>query len=162
MNPSFKANWGRPLILISTAATLICLGVAIHSWQRGHHGFLRFWLPLLLPFTALPFMVRGYRIIPGELMVRRLLWETDIPLAGLAAAEREPEIMKGCLRLCGNGGLFSFTGWFWNRKHGMFRVFATNTRDMVALKIGRKTIVVSPDRPAEFIAALEERIPRHE
>ncbi|WAC18274.1 PH domain-containing protein [Luteolibacter sp. SL250] len=162
MNPSFKANWGRPLILISTVATLICLGVAIHSWQRGHHGLLRFWLPLLLPFTALPFMVCGYRIEPGKVMVRRLFWETGIPLAGLTSAEREPEIMKGCLRLCGNGGIFSFTGWYWSRTCGMFRLFATNTQDMVALKIGRKTIVISPDRPSEFIATLEERQPRHE
>ncbi len=162
MNPTFKANWGRPLILISTAATLICLGVAIFSWQRGHDGLLRFWLPLLLPFAALPFMVRGYRVISGALMVRRLLWETRIPLAGPVSAAREPEIMKGCLRLFGNGGLFSFTGSFWDRTHGMFRVFATNTQDMVVLKIGRRTIVVSPDRPLEFIATLEERQPRHE
>jgi hypothetical protein len=155
MNHSFKANWGRPLIFISAAATLICLGVAIFSWQRGHHGLLRFWLPLLLPFYALPFTVRGYRITNGALMIRRLFWETRISLAGLASAEHEPEIMKGCLRLFGNGGVFSFTGWFWNRRHGLFRIFATNTQDMVALKIGRKTIVVSPDRPAEFIAAFE-------
>ena len=157
MSTSFKANWGRPLILISTAATLICLGVAVFSWQRGHHGFLRFWLPLLLPFSALPFMVRGYRIAPGALMVRRLFWETEIALAGLASAEPDPEIMKGCLRLFGNGGLFSFSGWFWNRRHGIFRVIATNTRDMVVLKIAGKTIVVSPDRPSEFIAALERK-----
>ncbi len=155
MNLSFKANWGRPLILISSAATLICLGAAVYSWQRGNHDLLRFWLPLLLPFLALPFMVRGYRIVTGALMVRRLFWETRIPLAGLASAEHEPEIMKGCLRLFGNGGLFSFTGWFWNRRHGMFRVIATNTEDMVALEIGGKTIVVSPDRPSEFIATLK-------
>ena len=154
MNHPFNARWGRSLIIISSLATVTCLGVAAFGWSKGHHDFLRFWLPLLLPIAALPFMVRGYRMVPGALKVRRLFWETNIPLVGLASAERDPEAMKGCLRIFGNGGVFSFTGWFWNRRYGFFRVIATNTQNMVALKIGGKTIIVSPDRPLDFIAVV--------
>jgi len=158
MNLCFKARWGKSLILISVLATAVCFGAAVYSWTKGHTGF-RFWLPLslpfaALPFAALPFMVRGYHITPERLEVRRLFWKTSIALADETSAEHSPGAMTGCLRIFGNGGLFSFTGWFWNRRHGIFRVFATDSRNMVVVKTGGKTVMVSPMNPEEFIRAV--------
>ena len=95
------------------------------------------------------------QLLGGLVAERGRLAPARVVLVGLPGhAERDPEAMKGCLRIFGNGGVFSFTGWFWNRRYGFFRVIATNTQDMVAMKIGGKTIIVSPDRPLDFIAAI--------
>lgn len=62
--------------------------------------------------------------------------------------------MRGSLRLCGNGGMFSFTGWYRNRALGVYRAFVTDLKSTVVLKFAKRTIVVSPERPEEFAAEI--------
>jgi hypothetical protein len=54
----------------------------------------------------------------------------------------------------GNGGLFSFTGWYWNKTLGSFRAFATDFRYTVVLKREGSTVVVTPDDPQGFVQAV--------
>ena len=56
------------------------------------------------------------------------------------------------MRLFGNGGLFGITGWFWNRRFGRFRAYATDPGRVVLLRYrdGRK-IVVTPHDVQQFI-----------
>ena len=61
------------------------------------------------------------------------------------------------LRLFGNGGLFSYHGWFWNRRLGRYRLYATDPERAVVLRFARRTIVVSPGEPAAFVRALLDR-----
>jgi hypothetical protein len=114
---------------------------------------LRWWpaavvgVPLLLLAGTLPFMVRGYLLTPDSIQVRRLGWSTALPLAGLAAVSGEPDGLRGSLRLFGNGGLFSISGWFWNRRLGRFRAYATDEDRAVLLRYqnGNKVIVTPHD-----------------
>jgi hypothetical protein len=62
--------------------------------------------------------------------------------------------MKGSLRTCGNGGVFSFTGWYWSQSLGFYRAFVMDLNRTVVLRFGRRTVVVSPDDPAGFVAEL--------
>lgn len=84
-----------------------------------------------------------------------MLWTTRIPLKGLKAIRAEPEAMRGSLRLCGNGGLFSFTGWFHNKGLGLYRAFVTHTRRTVVLCLATRTLVVSPADPEAFVRDVE-------
>ena len=58
------------------------------------------------------------------------------------------------LRTCGNGGLFSFTGFYWSKRLGPFRAYVTNHRHCVVLRLAGKTVVMSPDDPEAFMRAL--------
>ncbi len=160
MEPQFEfsAPWSRGLLATSLAATALFFGVAAFGYrQPGLPGWAR-WaltvLPLLTLIGAALGTVRGYVLEPGLLRVRRLLWDTCIPLDGLESARWEPGATRGSLRLFGNGGLFAYHGWFWNRRLGRYRLFATDPHRAVVLRFARRTIVVSPGEPAAFVRAL--------
>ena len=51
----------------------------------------------------------------------------------------------------GNGGLFSITGRFWNRKLGRYRALATDPSRAIVLRYPKRTIVITPHDPQHFI-----------
>jgi hypothetical protein len=116
-------------------------------------------LPLVLVLGCLPFMVRGYVLTETALTIERLGWRNRWALEGLVSVEVDPEALKRSIRLCGNGGLLSFTGWFRNKKLGLYRLFATDPRRSVVLKFHSRTIVITPDQPAAFVAEVLRRKP---
>ncbi|MEK7950695.1 PH domain-containing protein [Luteolibacter soli] len=155
----FAAPWGLTLrwssfglvafaILISAATALLPRGIpASGAWLAAGS------IPLIL-LCCLPFVVRSYTIAGDELLIRRLLWTTRLPLAGLKSAEALPRAMSGSLRTCGNGGGFSFTGWYWSKALGSYRAFVTDLNRTVVLRFEKRTVVVSPAEPEDFVRQL--------
>jgi len=148
----YKAPWDTTLQVVSLLTTGLLLGVAAMP-LLGPIGPVRI-LPLALLVGALPFVVRGYEIRGDALLIRRLLWSTRIELTGLRSAQYDPAVLCHSIRTCGNGGLFSFTGWYWNRKIGAYHAYATDLRRAVVLTFARRRVVVTPDRPDDFVRAL--------
>jgi hypothetical protein len=151
----FAAPWGSALRWSSFG--LVALAAVI-LWGLVHFGALAqsvapWVLPLFL-LGCLPFIVRSYEITGAELLIRRLLWTPRLPLAGLKSAEAVPRAMSGSLRICGNGGGFSFTGWFRNQPLGYYRAFVTDLNRTVVLRFEKRTVVVSPAEPADFVRQL--------
>ena len=153
----FAAPWSRSLRRTTAAAVGILLVVMLVGLLAGPPQ-LRWWpvtmvgVPLVVLVGALPFMVRGYVLTSDHIEVRRLGWSTTLPLAGLVAVTGEPEGLRGSLRLFGNGGLFGISGWFWNRRLGRFRAYATDQDRAVLLRYrsGAK-VVVTPHDVQHFI-----------
>jgi hypothetical protein len=108
----------------------------------------------LLFLGAALFVVRGYAVTSGELAIQRLLWTTRLPLAGLQSAEVSPDIMRGSLRLFGNGGMLSITGLYRNRALGNYRAFVTDLKRTVVLRFPKRTIVISPENPEQFVTEI--------
>lgn len=165
----FRALWGRPLKAVSAVATALLLGIAAleavvlpRHLLGGWPWLVATFLPLLILAGSLPFVVRGYVLSPGRLQVQRLLWRTEIPLESLSRAWASPEATSGSLRLFGNGGLFSFTGLFRNKRLGTYRAFFTDATRAVALELPGRNVVVSPESPAEFLAQLQRLCPSAE
>lgn len=153
---TFRAPWGRMLRGMSVFSVVLILGIFIAIWVLDKSPASRsalLLLPALLIGTAL-FVIRSYTIEPTELLIRRLLWNTRLPLAGLKSAVFQPKAMHGSLRLCGNGGMFSFTGWYRNRALGFYHAFVTDLNHTVVLRIGEKTYVISPENPERFVAEI--------
>lgn len=152
----FGAPWGRELRL-TTAVTLLLLGAVFLTglWNLICGAASAAWalisVPVAIVLATLPFMVRGYELSEGAIKVRRLGWQTVLPLAGLKSVSGQADAMQGTLRLLGNGGLFSFTGEFWNRRLGRYRALATDPRRAVVLRYPRRTIVITPHDPQQFI-----------
>jgi hypothetical protein len=102
-------------------------------------------------------MVRSYQIESDQLRIERLGWQTTIALNDLESATYDPTAMDGSLRLLGNGGLFAFSGKFWNQKLGRYDAYATALRLAVVLKFSQKTVVVTPEKPEQFAAQIIDR-----
>ncbi len=145
---------------MSTLATLLCLSIALGVPLLPHpkHGHIPgFWIRSImaaLVFGSALFTIRGYTITADAILVHRLFWSTRLPRAGLKSATFEPGIMCKSIRTCGNGGFFSFTGFYWNKTLKSYRAFVTDHRRTVVLRYERRTVVVSPGEPEEFIRAL--------
>jgi hypothetical protein len=76
----------------------------------------------------------------------------------LISAEIDPVAVEGSMRIFGNGGFFAFTGLFRNRKLGSYRAYATDSKKAVVLRWPGRTVVVTPDDPQKFVAAINSMI----
>jgi hypothetical protein len=153
MSTTFKAPWGRELVVMSIAGSLV-FGVPIVI--QGARGF---WVVPAMMLSILTIIllqcVRGYEVSGGELRIRRLLWDTRWPLGPGAKAAVRPHAMTGSWRKWGNGGLFAITGGFSGSGLGRYHAFVTDPARTVVVSTDRGIVVVSPDRPADFAAAVE-------
>ena len=129
--------------------------VILFSWLKtGPAAWLvTIILPLTLFITAL-FAVRGYELKGQTLLIQRLLWQTKIDLKNIQSASVAPEAFKKAIKTLGNGGLFSFSGYFWSKSLGKFKCYVTDSNRSVLLEIDGKKIVISPDSPDGFVRAL--------
>jgi len=61
------------------------------------------------------------------------------------------------LRVFGNGGLFGYTGWYWNLRDGLHRSYATHRKKLILLETeaGRK-ILTSPVDPEGFVDGVND------
>lgn len=108
-------------------------------------------VPPLIVAQTFAARVRGYTLTEEAIIVRRGLWDMRLPLAGLRSVTGDVDAMSGSVRVFGNGGLFSITGRFWNRKLGWYRAFATDQSRAVVLRYPDRTIVITPHDPQHFI-----------
>lgn len=162
MNPRYSAApWSGFLKGVSIAVTMLLLGVfllvacLVPARTLPLLRIAVMAVPLLILLAAIPFMVRGYELRDGVLHVRRLLWTTCVSLGELREAAIDPQAGAGSLRLFGNGGLFSFSGWFRNAKLGRYRAFVTDWQRAVVLRSAKCTVVLSPADPAGFVRGLQ-------
>ncbi|HEU4929170.1 MAG TPA: PH domain-containing protein [Candidatus Krumholzibacteria bacterium] len=154
----YAAPWSTLLTGTTAFATLVCLGVAIavavaarNDPDAAKFAPLLALLPMVVVIVAVLFMVRGYVVTADEILVRRLLWSTRFERARLQSAARDPESMRGSIRLFGNGGLFSFTGLFRSPKLGRYRAYVTDPARAVVLRFADRVVVVSPHDPDAFV-----------
>ena len=156
---SFKAPWGTLLILVTSFASLLLvvapLIVTIVNPEREAILSVAICLPVLILIGAMFFMIRRYVLTGDALFVRRLFWNSKIDLSGLTTVEFNPEAMSKSIRTFGNGGLFAICGFFRNKTLGSYRAFATDPKKSVVLKFPGKVIVVTPDRPEEFVGKIK-------
>ena len=152
----YEAPWSTSLIVMSVLTTVICLGVTAGAWLAHPPGALG-WvvlLPLAILFGTALFTIRGYSLSSDGILVHRLLWSTMLPRAGLTSAEVNLEAMRGSLRTFGNGGAFSFTGFYYNKRLGNYRAYVTDPHRTVVLRYAKRRIVLSPATPEDFVQDL--------
>lgn len=158
----FGAPWGTPLKVISVVATVVVCAVGGGAvWHTPTPQSVR-WLMALLPALVLVpcglLTVRGYALEGNSLLIHRLCWSTRLGLRGVESVAFDAQAMRGSIRLCGNGGLFAFIGWYRNRTLGVYRAFVTDFKRLVVLRFARRVVVVSPDEPERFVAELQRRL----
>ena len=160
-NITFKAPWGTSLKIMTALSIILLAGIPLIGVFTGPRGN-PLWIlsmvvmPLSILIIAAFFTIRGYVLIKDALLVQRLGWATMLDLKDLISAEADPKAMSRSIRTCGNGGMFCFAGTFRNKKLGSYRAFATDPKRSVVLKFSHRTVVVTPDKPEEFVAKIIE------
>ena len=155
------APWSGFLKGISIAVTVLLLGVSllgavtVPAHLSPALRTLAIALPPVILLAAVPFVVRDYALSDGTLQVRRLFWTTRVALGELHEAAIDPQAVASSIRLFGNGGLFSFSGWFRNAKLGRYPAFVTDWQRAVVLRGAACTVVLSPADPAGFVRDLQ-------
>lgn len=93
-----------------------------------------------------------YEIRDGSIVIVRgwPFMDIVIPLSEVREV-RSFKFTLSTLRTFGIGGLFSSTGFFWNKETGSFFASVTNLKRAVLIEAKRK-FVISPDEPDQFIA----------
>jgi hypothetical protein len=152
----FKAPWSAGLKRISTillVALAILTVAGVVAWRQtgAPAALLAVLMPPIVVLACVLCIVKGYVLSGEEIVVKRLAWSTRLPLDDLRSVAGDNEAMNASLRLFGNGGLLSYTGYFWNRKLGRYRAFATDPSRAVVLSYPRRKIVITPDDPQRFI-----------
>lgn len=132
------------------------LGVLPSVPDSVSRGLAALFLSLVASLGMLS-MVRGYRVSGDEVRVRRLFWDTRIPLRGLQSVESDPKATRGSVRLFGNGGFLSSTGWYWNRRLGRYRLFANDASRAVVMRFPDRRVVLAPEDPDRFVCEVRER-----
>jgi hypothetical protein len=153
-NNKFSAPWSKQLTLMTIVCHVICIGIAVIGMVSPGHPVTRLSmivLPLLVLISGSLFMIRGYTLNNGRLIVHRLGWDSLVDLASLASVVHDPSAMSGSVRTAGNGGLFAFCGWFYNRKLGSYRAFGTDPHRAVVLRFANRVVVVTPDAPERLV-----------
>lgn len=154
MTARFNAPWGRELTVLTAVVTAMIIAIVWYVWSQG--GRVTAVLILIVHAIPLSLTVRRYELVPGELRIRRLWWDTRWPLAGTVTAAVRPDVMARSWRIWGNGGIFAISGHFSNAALGRYRAFVTDFKRTVVIDTPHGIVVVSPDRPDEFVAALEQ------
>jgi len=159
----FGAPWGSQVRVVSTIIVLVMIAIPVVTLTQKSDPPI----PLILVSTLAPlavvlvsglFAVRGYVVSGKRLIVERLGGNKRIDLSDLESIKADPESMKGSIRIFGNTGVFSITGIFRNRRLGTYTAYATDRERAVVLRFPKKIIVVTPDKPQQFIARLQERL----
>jgi hypothetical protein len=93
------------------------------------------------------------RVEAGNLIVeRRSPWANlEVELGQLQRVEILEKLPRMTWRLFGNGGVFCFSGSFYQRELGKFRVSITTLKNLVLIVTPRRTLVISPVRPQELV-----------
>jgi hypothetical protein len=153
----YNAHWSGMLISISVALTILCVAIGVGGMLSSSSGLSWLsWLPLLFAAGCALFTIRGYTITPDAILVHRLLWATELPRRSLESARFDPNAMRWSIRTFGNGGFYSFSGFYWNKSLGAYRAYVTDPSRTVVLRYSPKgTVLVSPAAPAEFVRDLD-------
>lgn len=113
---------------------------------------------LLLTFASQP---RLYELTETHLVVaRRIFRPLRVPLAvinGASPASNLADVPRRGLRFAFNAGIFGYQGPFRLAPYGEAFFLATNRARLVAVaRVERTPLIISPDRPREFVAALND------
>ncbi len=164
------APWSTGLKVTSLLGTVVVLAAAVFAYRAVPvpTGFTHAFgvgvalVPVALLGGALLFVVSGFAVEGNVLLIERLVTSTRVPLDGLTKIAFEPQACKGSLRVIGNGGLLSFTGIYYSKALGRYRLFATDFSRSVVLTLPRRVVVVTPASPHAFVAHLRSLYPAAE
>ena len=142
-------------------AVLFANIIVLHIWLIKDSGkmvsLFVIALLLIIYLSAYLFRPQGYIITDEALIIKRSVSPVTILRSNITSTEQlSNNSLSGSIRLFGVGGLFGYFGKFSNRKLGTMTWYATrrNSNVVVVITADQKKIILTPDEPAAFLAAI--------
>lgn len=147
---TFPAPFDQTTKIVSVVVSAV---LAAAAWMLGSPWAAGFLLLILLCYAFSP---RDYTVAASELVIRRrFAREVRLPRNSIHAARKATAAdLAGTLRLWGNGGLFGYYGLFRTTTLGTTRWYVSDRNRLVVLFSDSRPVLISPDDPERFLAAL--------
>lgn len=152
----FSAPWSAGLAWLTAAVGAVLVAVAVVAGPIGQV------VAGAIAAVGVAFAVRGYSVEGSGagpvVRVRFLGWSRELgPVVG---AERAAGATEGSVRVFGIGGLMGYVGRFRSAALGPYVAYATDpARAVVVRRRGAPPVVLTPDRPDDFVAAVRGALP---
>lgn len=162
----FAAPTGTRIKVVTWVSFGIVAGFVVFNIALAQYlPSRKFWPVALAPLTGLLVVgpvwifsrIKGYRLAAGELVVTRVKRVHRFALAGLESVEQDAQAMKGAWKTIGNDGLGAITGRFRSKRLGKFEGLLTDPARAVVLRWPDRTLVVSPEKPGDFVTEVRAR-----
>lgn len=148
-------------LLVGLTVLMTVVGIATIAAGRVFPGIFAL-LVALVPWTA--WRMSGdldplwLDLSKGILTVQMRRRNERFPVAGAEARRLTPEEVASLERLATSGGLVAGTGGFESRLLGELDLYASDFANAVLVEAGEQRLVVTPDDPGGFLAALQPRL----
>ena len=150
----------RKLRALLAGLTLLMIAVVIATWRAGRLGpsFLALLAALVLPWMA--WRMSGdldlfwLDLEDGWLTVQMRRQRERFPVSGAAARRLDADEIEHLERLATTGGVTAGSGGFESHRLGEIDLYASDLGHAVLLDLGESRLVVTPDDPEGFLAAL--------
>jgi len=154
MDRIFTASYDTTTKVVSGAVCVLLIGVpgaVVSPWFCLVSG------AILL--AAYAYSVRGFHLQDGAIVIKRLVGDVTIPISAITEIRRAtPDDLRWTIRLMGSGGLFGYYGLFRTSALGKCTWYVTNRSNNVVVRTASKVMLLSPDEPDAFVAAVRPSI----
>ncbi len=126
--------------------------------------YIAYIAPLLLLTLLVAFYILKPRYITADtdaLTIHRMNGPVSFPYNTIYSISMlSHKDLSGAIRTFGNGGLFGYTGKYYNSRFGKMTWYCTQRKNYVLLIMSsNKKIVITPDNPAELLMELRKHAP---
>lgn len=127
-------------------------------------AYIVFIAPLLLLTLLIAFYILKPKYITADtngLAIHRLTNPVSIPYSTISSISSITNSdISGSVRTFGNGGLFGYTGRYYNSRLGKMTWYCTQRKNYVLVTLtNNKKIVITPDNPADLVVELRKYAP---
>lgn len=103
------------------------------------------------------FHPKAILITDKDLTIDRMVKPVHIPLADIKLIRPvNDDEMKWAIRTFGNGGMFGYTGKYYNRILGSMTWYVTQRKNYILIeKLDGKKVIITPDHPQNFLLDIQ-------
>ena len=114
-------------------------------------------LPIIISIIVYLLRPNNYSVSDDKLLIHRMINTIEIDRNNIQSVrEIDESQVKNSLRTFGVGGFFGNFGKFWNGKLGKMTWYVTRKNNFVLVETkDQKKIILTPDKPEEFVAFLK-------
>lgn len=144
-------------MLLSSLA-IVLVAAAIAAWIGGRlvPGLLAVSLTLILLMAwrmARELQPRSLQLFEQTLVIATQRQRIEVPIVDATARTLGDDEIRHLERLASAGGFVAAVGGFDSHQLGEFDLYASDLRHSVLIEAFDSRLVVTPDRPPEFVAA---------
>lgn len=154
-------------IIIPLLVFALTISTAVFSYKATHNASTTY-IAYLAPVLLLTLLVAFYILKPlyitadaDALTIHRIYGPASFPYTTIYSISMlSNKDMSGAVRTFGNGGLFGYTGKYYNSRFGKMTWYCTKRKNyLLIILTNNKKIVITPDNPAELLMELSKNAP---